>query len=37
MNYIDPDKIIKHKLYRQHTIKVGQVHIKDISKLGRNI
>ena len=28
---------IKHRLYRQHTVPIGQAFIKDLSKLGRKL
>ena len=34
---IDPDGVISDRLYRQHTINVGGVNIKDLDKLGRDI
>ena len=34
---IDPDKFISDRLYRQHTKNIGNINIKDLSKLGRNL
>ena len=34
---IDPDGAISDRLYRQHTISVGNVNLKDLDKLGRDI
>ena len=34
---IDPDGVVSYRLYRQHTINVGNVNIKDLDKLGRDI
>ena len=34
---LDPDGVISDKLYRQHTINVGNNYIKDLNKLGRDI
>jgi CTD small phosphatase-like protein 2 len=34
---IDPDGVISDRLYRQHTINVGNINIKDLDKLGRDI
>jgi len=28
---------VKHRLYRQHTLQIGAVYIKDLSKLGRDL
>lgn len=28
---------MKHRLYRQHTLQIGAVYIKDLSKLGRDL
>ena len=37
INGIDIDKRIKYRLYRQHTMKIGNTVIKDLSKLGRDL
>ena len=34
---IDPDGVISDRLYRQHTVSVGNANIKDLDKLGRDI
>jgi len=34
---IDPHGLIQHRLYRQHTLPWGGVHIKDLSRLGRDL
>ena len=34
---LDPDGVVSYKLYRQHTINVGNSYIKDLEKLGRDI
>ena len=34
---IDPDGAISDRLYRQHTVGVGNANIKDLDKLGRDI
>ena len=34
---IDPDGVIADRLYRQHTIGIGNANIKDLEKLGRDI
>ena len=34
---LDPDGVVSYKLYRQHTINVGNSYIKDLDKLGRDI
>ena len=33
----DPKRVVKHRLYRQHTLQIGAVYIKDLSKLGRDL
>ena len=37
INQIDPEGYISHKLYRQHTLPCGPVHIKDLSRIGRDL
>ena len=37
INQIDPEGDISHKLYRQHTLPCGPVHIKDLSRIGRDL
>lgn len=37
LNYVDPNKLIAHKLYREHAILKGLAIIKDISRLGRDL
>ena len=37
INGFDIDKRIKYRLYRQHTMKIGNTIIKDLSKLGRDL
>ena len=37
INGFDIDKNIKYRLYRQHTMKIGNTFIKDLSKLGRDL
>ena len=37
INGIDTEKRIKYRLYRQHTIKIGNTCIKDLTKLGRDL
>ena len=34
---LDPDGVVSDKLYRQHTINIGNSYIKDLDKLGRDI
>ena len=34
---IDPDGLISDRLYRQHTVSVGNANIKNLEKIGRNI
>ena len=34
---LDPNQKISYRLYRNHTIKVGDVNFKDLSKLGRDL
>ena len=35
LNTLDTDKVISHRLYRQHASLNNMVYIKDLSKLGR--
>jgi len=37
IDYIDPDKAIKYRLYRQHTTLNDNGFVKDLSKLGRDL
>jgi Dullard-like phosphatase family protein len=37
INSIDPDGNISYRLYRQHTISIGNSNIKDLTKLGRDL
>lgn len=37
IDQIDPRKTIKFRLYRQHTLPWGPLHIKDLSRLGRDL
>ena len=34
---IDPDGVISDRLYRQHTVSVGNANIKDLDKIGRDL
>ena len=34
---IDPDGVISYRLYRQHTVSVGNANIKDLDKIGRDL
>jgi Dullard-like phosphatase family protein len=34
---IDPDGVISHRLYRQHTVSVGGANIKNLDNIGRDI
>ena len=34
---LDPDGVVSDKLYRQHTLNIGNSYIKDLNKLGRDI
>jgi Dullard-like phosphatase family protein len=34
---LDPEGVISQRLYRQHTLSIGNVNIKDLSKLGRDL
>ena len=34
---IDPDGVISDRLYRQHTVSVGNANIKNLEKIGRDI
>lgn len=37
LNRLDANKSISHRLYRQHTLKMGSTNIKDLSKIGREL
>ncbi|CAD8047361.1 unnamed protein product [Paramecium sonneborni] len=37
LDLIDEDKVISHRLYRQHTTLVKNTYVKDIEKIGRDI
>lgn len=37
LDRLDTNKSVSYRLYRQHTSKMGNVFIKDLSKLGRDI
>ena len=37
INSIDPNGVVKYRLYRQHTISIGNSNIKDLNKLGRDL
>ena len=37
INSIDPNRVISSRLYRQHTISIGNSNVKDLTKLGRDL
>ena len=37
INSIDPNGVISYRLYRQHTISIGNSNVKDLTKLGRDL
>ena len=37
VDQIDPQRFITHRLYRQHCIYDEDIHIKDISRIGRGL
>lgn len=37
LNRLDSNKSVTYRLYRQHTSKAMNSHVKDLSKLGRNL
>lgn len=37
VNQIDPDGCIKYRLYRESCSDIGGCHVKDLSRLGRNL
>jgi len=37
LNFVDPRKRISHRLYREHAVSKGNVFVKDISRLGRDL
>jgi len=37
IDQIDPNGYIKYRLYRQHALRWGQIYIKDLSRVGRDL
>lgn len=37
IDQIDPNKLIHHRLYRQHALPWGPIFVKDMSRLGRDL
>jgi CTD small phosphatase-like protein 2 len=37
LDQLDPNVYVKHRLYRQHSVKKGNFFLKDLSKLGRDL
>merc|ERR550537_1304840 len=37
MDIVDTDKLITHRLYRQHALPWGPIFVKDLSRLGRDL
>lgn len=37
IDQIDPDRLVHHRLYRQHALPWGPLFAKDLSRLGRNL
>lgn len=37
IDYIDPERLIHHRLYRQHALPWGPLFAKDLSRLGRDL
>jgi len=37
IDQIDPNKLIHHRLYRQHALPWGPIFVKDLSRLGRDL
>ena len=37
LDIIDPNKVISHRLYREHTVNHENSYVKDISRLGRDL
>merc|ERR1719159_1408539 len=37
IDQIDPDRLIHHRLYRQHALPWGPLFAKDLSRLGRDL
>lgn len=37
IDQIDPDRLVHHRLYRQHALPWGPIFVKDLSRLGREL
>lgn len=37
IDMVDPDRLISHRLYRQHALSWGPVFVKDLSRIGRDL
>jgi len=37
IDQIDPDNLIHHRLYRQHSLPWGPIFVKDLSRIGRDL
>lgn len=37
IDQIDPDRLVHHRLYRQHALPWGPIFVKDLSRLGRDL
>jgi len=37
IDQIDPDRLIVHRLYRQHALPWGPIFVKDLSRIGRDL
>ncbi|CAK8999097.1 unnamed protein product [Durusdinium trenchii] len=37
IDQIDPDRLIHHRLYRQHALPWGPIFVKDLSRMGRDL
>jgi Dullard-like phosphatase family protein len=37
IDMVDPDHLVRHRLYRQHALSWGPVFVKDLSRIGRDL
>ncbi len=37
LKFVDPENLMTHRLYREHAVQKGNIYVKDISRLGRDM